>query len=274
MWMIYVRIQIFIICIKERHKMDAEKELQQLRNRFRDLADKSFKQNVYTFSGFLSLGEQDVFWQMEKELKYVPYKLWGGMEHTDRKMLRFGSEEDLGYEEEYPIVCIYIRPLLAKFSNVFSHRDFLGALMNLGIERSTLGDILAGEKEGYLFCQDSIAEYICSNLDKIKHTNVKCQIVEEWKQIQLEEPLNCEVTVSSQRIDAVTAKIYNKSRNDILLLCKARRIYVNGRLCENNSRLLKQGETVNVRGFGKFIYQGICHETKKGKLCVRAAVYR
>lgn len=254
--------------------MDSEKELQQFKNRFRDLAEKSYQENVYTFSNFLGLSEQDTFWQMEKELIYADYKLWGGAEGADRKIVRFGSKEEFGYEEAYPITCIHMKPLLAKFADKFSHRDFLGALMNLGIDRSTIGDIQVGEKEGYLFCLNSIAEYICENLDKVKHTNIKCEIVEDVGDIQNEEPNIEEVLVSSERMDGVVAKVYNVSRNESLELFQGKKVYVNGRLNENNSRLLKTGEVVNVRGFGKFIYNGIKYETKKGKFCIQIQIFR
>jgi len=254
--------------------LEKEKEIQQLKNRFRDLAEKSFQQNMFTFTGFLGLSEQDTFWQLESELRYVGYTFCGGSEDADRKMLRFGNEAELGYEVPFPIVCVHIRPLLAKFADKLSHRDFLGALMNLGIERSTLGDIKVGDKEAYLFCQDTIAEFICENLQQIKHTNVKCELTENYAQIPQEEPERKVIQVSSVRVDAVIAKTYNKSRGDCLELFRTGKVFINGRLCENNSRTLKSGEIINVRGFGKFIYGGEPRETRKGKLCVEVAVYQ
>ena len=254
--------------------MTNDKELQQLKNRFRDLGDKSFSQNIYTFSSFLGLSEQDVFWSMEGELRHVPFQLWGGSDNTDRQIVRFGSKEELGYEQPYPIVCVHMKPLLEKFSDDFSHRDFLGALMNLGIERSTIGDIKVGKREGYLFCMDSIAEFICENLTQVKHTHVRCEVVLEWDELPDDIPQPQEVLVSSERIDGCVAKVYNKSRNEVLNLFRAGKVYVNGKLCESNSRMLKKDDVVNVRGFGKFIYNGIKYETKKGKLSVQVSVYR
>ncbi len=138
--------------------MESIKEMQQVKSRLKDLAERSYRQNVYSFSGFLSLAEQDQFWSVEKELPYCKGKLWGGYEQAERKVARFGSAEELGYEEDYPIACVHIWPLQAKFADALSHRDFLGALMNLGIERSTLGDIRVGEKEAYLYCLSGMAE--------------------------------------------------------------------------------------------------------------------
>lgn len=253
---------------------DNEKEIQQLKNRFRDLADKAFQQGIFTFTGFLGLSEQDVFWREEPKLRYAGYCLNGGCEAADRVVIRFGSPEEMGYEIPFPIVCVHIQPPAKKFAEELSHRDFLGALMNLGIERSTIGDIKVGEKQAYLFCLDSIAEFICGNLEQVKHTKVKCIVTENYENIPQEEPLQMSIQVQSLRVDAVLAKLYNMSREKSLELFRAGRVYVNGRLCENNSRQLKSGETVNARGYGKFTLTGEPRETRKGKLSVEAAVYR
>ncbi len=253
---------------------DREKELQQLKNRFRDLADKAYEQGIFTFTGFLGLGEQDVFWKEESKLGYAGYSLSGGCENADRVILRFGRPEELGYEIPFPIVCICIRPAAPKFADQLTHRDFLGALMNLGIERSTIGDIKVGDTEAYLFCVDSMAEFICDNLEQVKHTPVKCTVTEEIREIPREKPVSVNIQVQSLRADAVLAKVYNLSREKSLELFRTGKVYVDGRLCENNSRQLKMGETMNARGYGKFILTGEPRETRKGRLSVEAAVYR
>lgn len=81
------------------------------------------------------------------------------------------------------------------------------------------------------------------------------------------------IQVASPRIDAVIAKVYQQSRGDCLELFRTGKVFVNGRLCENNARQLKPGETINARGYGKFIFQKILGETKKGKWNVEVAVY-
>ena len=55
-------------------KNSDEKEIQQLKNRVRDLAEKSFRQGIFTFTGFLGLSEQDVFWQEEDGIVVLDYK--------------------------------------------------------------------------------------------------------------------------------------------------------------------------------------------------------
>ena len=115
------------------------------RKRLEELANRSYANQQYLFTGFLSAAELDIYYQMEHELSYAPAVLFGGTNDCERLMLRFGSEALCGYEELFPIACVAIVPLLEKFGEVLSHRDYLGALMNLGIERSTLEDELSAE---------------------------------------------------------------------------------------------------------------------------------
>ena len=251
-----------------------DKEIQQLKKRLRDLAERSYAQGIFTFSNFLSLSEQEVFWQEEAGLRYAGTCLNGGYGSAERVVVRFGSGEELGDEVPFPIVCVHIRPRAEKFAEQLSHRDFLGALMNLGIDRSTLGDIKAGEKQACLFCLDSIAEFICENLVQVRHTYVTCAITEDISFLPQEEPELVNVQVQSLRADAVLARVYNMSREQSLELFRTGRVYVNGRNCENNSRQLGSGDTVNARGYGKFTLTGELRETRKGKLSVEAAVYR
>ncbi len=249
-------------------------EEQQLRKRFYDLAERSYARDLFTFTGFLGLGDQDVFWQEEPKLKYAGYALYGGCEGADRVMVRFGSSGKLGYEVPFPIVCIHIVPLSSKFADDLNHRDFLGALMSLGIDRSTLGDIRAGEKQAYLFCQDTVADFICENLNKVRHTSVRCTVEEDIGDLAAEEPERISIQVQSVRADAVLARAYNLSREKSLELFRAGKVFVNGRACENNARSLKAGDVLNARGYGKLRLEEGSKETRKGKLAIEVAVYR
>lgn len=239
-----------------------------LKKRFRELAQKCYQNNQYTFTGFLSLADMACFYEMERELSYVPHKVWGGSELCERVMLRFGSEEALGYEEEFPIACIQVKPLMAKFADELSHRDFLGALMNLGIERSTLGDIFIEDNTAYLFCAANMAEYIMENLGKVKHTSVLCKEAEQIPSFEDKERQEIRIQVSSERADAVVSKVYRLSRSEAIEFFRQKKVFVNGRQCENNSQPLKCGDIVSVRGCGRFEYSGTQNVSKKGKLNV------
>ncbi len=251
-----------------------DKEVTQFKSRLRELARRSYEQNMFVFTPMLGFSEQTVFAELEEELRYAGYTMFGGHDNAERVMVRFGKSEELGYEEAFPIVLIHMKPLLQKFSDQFSHRDFLGALMNLGISRDLLGDILVGDRQGFLFCQNTIAEFICSELTQVKHTHISCSIASELSEYEEKPPKEEEILVASERLDGLVAQIYHLSRSQSLTLFRDKKVFVNGRLTENNSRSCKVGEVINVRGFGKFIYDGIGYTTKKGKQRVKIRVYR
>lgn len=264
-----------------------DKELIQLKNRLFELAEKSYNRGIYTYTPFLGLSQQQVFHAAKRELAYAGYAMEGGSPVCERKMIRFGNPENLGYEEDYPIAAIRIQPVMPKFADALTHRDFLGAVMNLGIERSTIGDIFVQAPDGpdgvrtpektgqygILFCQESIVPYLLENLRQVKHTSVECRLPEREIVLQSAEPEKITVTVSSARIDSVIAKLYHISRSQSLALFEAGKIYVNGIAAENNSYPLKKEDAVTVRGYGKFIYYGLTGETKKGKERVSVGVF-
>lgn len=220
---------------------------------------------MYTFSEFLSLSDAAVYYSIEAELRYVDATLFGGNDICERKILRFGSEEQLGYTEEFPISVICIKPLIAKFSDDLTHRDILGSLMNLGIERSVLGDIFVEDNIAYVFCLSSIADYLCDNLSRVKHTSVICTIVENIPKLKKAEMKEKVIQIQSERIDGVIAKTLNMSRSQCAVLFTDRKVFVNGRLNENSSYNLKVDDVITVRGYGRFIYKGVNGTSKKGK---------
>ncbi len=245
-----------------------------IKNRFLELANRAYSQNTYTFTDFLGVTSQNIFWRMENELSFIGTTVFGGTDECDRVMVRFGDKDSLGYEENFPIACIKIESVLKKFADEFSHRDFLGAFMNLGVERNLLGDIYILNNVGYLFCHNKIAEYIMDNLDRVKHTCVKCTRVNDFLRFHKDEGNVLEFTVTSDRIDVVIVGAYHISRKECLECFEQGIVYVNGRLCTSNAKCLKVGDVVNVRGRGKFCYEGIIYTTKKDKYHIKIQIYR
>ena len=254
--------------------MADDKELQLLQKRMLELAERSYNNNIYTFTPFLGLSEQQAFYEVQRDVAYAGYGMEGGSPLCERKMIRFGSPEALGYEEAYPIQCLKIQPLTPKFAEHLTHRDFLGAIMNLGIERSTVGDIFVEDKEAVVFCQDSIADYLTENLEQVRRTRVECVVSEVTEQLREPATEQVSLSVSSARIDTVVSKLYNIARSQSLELFRVGRVFVNGRVTENNSYVLKNGDSVTARGFGRFIYTGEQGETRKGKVRIGVEVYR
>jgi len=242
-------------------------------NRIMDLAKASFNQSRYTFSTFLTVDEQMLIDQAASDFKFVSYELFGGNECCERQLIRFGSEDTLGYSEDYPIVILCIEPLMDKYAEELNHRDYLGALMNLGINRNVIGDIIVKGKKAYVFCLDSISDYIISEITRIRHTSVNIKKL-TGDIPELERKLeDMEVLVSSPRIDAIASSLTKLSRSKVLELFRAKKVLLNNRVCENNSVTLKTGNSFSIRGFGKYIYEGEGGHTRKDRVYVKLKKY-
>ncbi|NLP34266.1 MAG: RNA-binding protein [Clostridiales bacterium] len=255
--------------------MNTNKEEQILRRHLKDLANTSYYRGICVFSDFLNLNEQNIFLSMKNELPAVPYYLYGGYSNAERKMICFCGDERISKQEEvtFPITCIQIKPRNKKFSDNLTHRDFLGAVLNLGIDRSKVGDILIEENKGYLLCIPSISSFITDNLIKIKHTMVDTSIIDQ-NDFHYEPKLK-EITgtVSSIRLDSILSIAFRRSRSSLSGLIEGGKVYVNSKEVLSNSYELKENDVISVRGYGKFIYAGTSYKTKKGRYSIKVLLY-
>ncbi len=237
-----------------------------LRRRAAELAQRAYG-GCWTSTEFLSAAEQSLLMECQRSLP-APFTFEGGHPASERRIAMFGSEDLCGYVAEPPICCLCIAPKNAKFADKLEHRDFLGALLNLGIRREVLGDIFVREEGAYLFCLDSISQYIIDSLERVKHTAVVCRMVENAPETLRVETEELEFNVPSERIDAVICAVYKLSRTQCQQLFDAQRVFVNSRMTEHSSRPLKEGDVVSVRRCGRFTYLGARRETKKGRMYV------
>ena len=241
-----------------------------LRRRFAELGQRAYN-GIWSSTEFLSIAEQSVLMACARDIP-SPFTLEGGHPSCERRIAMFGSEEFCGYQAVPPIACVRIAPKNAKFADKLEHRDFLGALINLGIRREVLGDIFVREDCAYLFCMDSIAPYISDSLERVKHTTVICSIMESTPEDLSVATKRMDINVPSERVDAVVCAVYKLSRTQSQQLFAAQRVFINSRVTESSSKALREGDVVSVRGFGRFTYHGAQRETKKGRLYVTVEV--
>ncbi|MCD7796962.1 MAG: hypothetical protein LUG95_04990 [Clostridiales bacterium] len=105
------------------------------------------------------------------------------------------------------------------------------------------------------FCLDKIGDYIIDNLKKVKHTSVSVKLADSLPE-KLGTPLPEKVYIlASLRLDVAVSAVYNLSRKQTSQLLAGERIFVNSRQVSNASYILKDGDTVSVRGSGRFVFQ-------------------
>lgn len=255
--------------------MNQDKEEQIFRRRLLDQARMADMRGICIFSDFLNLNEQNIFQSLKQELPRIKYFAYGGFQDAERKILCFCGNDAIASQEEidFPITCIKIIPINQKFSDSLSHRDFLGAVLNLGIDRSKLGDILINENEGYLFCVNGISDYIADQLVKVKHTMVSTQIIAPQDFDYRPKLKEITGTVASVRLDSILSVAFHSSRSSLTGLIEGGKVSVGGKIILSNSYILKENDVVSVRGMGKFIFVGTSYQTKKGRYSVKVLLY-
>ncbi len=245
------------------------KEKALLVKRLSELAERSYSKGIYTFTDFLSLSEQSAANEVMRELSYASPAFFGGTDFSERRILRFGDGDSMGYEEPYPISVIAVRPVAGDFARELNHRDFLGSILNLGVERSVLGDIAVDREKntGYVFCLETMAEFLSENLIKVKNEKVACEIIDLSSLPEGIEPKTEEKTLSvaSPRLDGVIAAAFNLSRSDAQEAVRTGVVFVNQTECQNTSLSLKEGDLVSMRGKGRFIYRGVNYVSRRGR---------
>jgi RNA-binding protein YlmH len=226
-----------------------------LKKRLVELSKIAYNRNIPVFSDFLNLNELNIFYSVTKELYSSGFKVYGGYETAERQMVAFIPDafcyDIIGL---YPITVVKIVPLSKKYSDKLTHRDFLGAIVNLGIDRSKVGDILVKDNEGYIFCNEKLVEFLIEQVTRIKHTSVMAMATKLGEFHYEPEFMMLKGSIATSRIDSVLTVCFAKSRSEAVEYIMSKKVFINGRLIEANSETLKNNDIISVRGIGKFIF--------------------
>ncbi len=238
-----------------------------------ETADAAYQKGIVSFTDFLDLYEIHRMHSVNWREHGVSLCLSGGYEAAERQMAAF-LPDALSYEWEFPFSCVKVFAAAPKFAGEMTHRDYLGAVLGLGIDRRVLGDILVGEKQAFIFCKNTMVSYLQKELTSVGKTAVHACICENPQEIPA--PAEEEITgsVASLRLDAVIALAFRSSRSSMLPLIQEGRVFVNGRLAASNGTAVEAGDIISVRGHGKFRFDDLISKTKKGRCMVRLYRYR
>lgn len=190
--------------------------------------------------------------------------LFGGYDGAERRMAAFS---DGAPEEPFPIAALLMR-WNSKFADA-AHRDLLGAVMGLGLERDATGDICLGNQPGaaYLFCTQEVAGYILANLESAGRASLKLSYAGE---LDIAPPAgtSLRVTVQTLRLDAVLAAGCKLSRAEAQKLISAGLVKVNHIPEIRGDIRLDAGDLISARGYGRLRIDEIQGETRRGRLGV------
>lgn len=229
-----------------------------------DQAIFAMKRRQPAFTDFMDRAKCIRFQERLRGIRGLEVTLFGGTEDCERQMMGFSAEAPA--ETEFPIRIIKIRRKSKKFGQAdLSHRDYLGSILGLGIDRSKVGDILVAEDSAVCFVAEEIAPYITAVLEQVSKTAVIAEETEGAEAIPQRQTETKRLTVASLRLDAVAGEAFHLARGKVQTLIGAEKAQVNWNIVTNTSHQLKEGDMVSLRGFGRFRVKTIGGKTKKDR---------
>ena len=156
-----------------------------------------------------------------------------------------------------------------------SHRDFMGGILSLGVDRAVIGDIaVLSESEALVFAAERIAPFLESELTRIGRDAVICTRLETDPSFEIPRRFEeIPVTVASLRVDGVVKALTGKSREDAAAMVRQGLAELNYRECAEVAKEVAEGDVLSVRGFGKFIIGETAGSTRSGRLRVVCRKY-
>ena len=218
--------------------------------------------NIPANSCFLSPREQEMVQYLFGDQEGLSF--FGGYPDAERRMLVYLPDYMDGFD-------FALRCLRAEFyaQDTLTHRDFLGALMGLGIGRETVGDICVDAGCCDFFVADEIAPFLLENMTSAGRVRLKVrEIPLEEAHIPHPETTQIRDTVASLRLDSILSSGFRISRSAAAQYIQAGKAALDGLPCEKPDKLLEEGQRVSVRGLGKIQLTTVNGLTKKGRISV------
>ncbi len=231
-----------------------------------DLAEQALKSQKFRLTDFLDPFGQEIAETIAANYPGLAVDFDGGYPGAERCRAVF-KDKTFGGTPGFEIAVVR-----AQWNGQFvrlGHRDVLGALMGLGIERGKLGDILATQESARLLCDAKIAPFLIEHLTQIGAASVQCS-EDDLAAIAPKEERAKEIraTVASLRVDSIAAAGFGFSRSRAAADIKAEKLKLNWQSVRSASQLVKEGDVLSMRGRGRLEVEEVRGQTKKGRTSV------
>ena len=242
-----------------------------LLRRAEDLQRRCEKNGVLTATHFLTPAER---FQLERWAKKQPgcrLVFSGGHPDCERTVGFFLpdwlDEEWLPLDEQ---ICAL--ELSAPFGNP-RHRDYLGALLGMGIGRERLGDIWVKDGSAVVFCLPGVEKHLLS-IDKVGRDAVRARPLTLTEVTPPERKVKKKsFSVQSLRLDAVAGGLFDLSRSEAARQVEAGTVSLNYEICDKCDAPVREGDILSLRGKGKGRIIGLGGTSRKGRQFVEGEIY-
>lgn len=235
----------------------------------------SQERGLLGLSSFFTPEEQAEAAVLLSRLPPCRWCFFGGFEEAERKVCVFlpdwWEESQLYEEEDSPLCAVDVSvPPMADLG----HRDYLGALMGLGISREKFGDILPSEQGAKLILLRELLPVVESQWESVGRYPISLQRVPFSELVTPERQIKkVQDTVASLRLDSVVASGFSLSRSRAVELIAAGRVFRNHRLCDKQNQEVEEGDVFSCRGMGKFVLSRVGGRSRKGRILIELDRY-
>lgn len=233
-----------------------------------DLLHAAAHRHQTRFTGFLDLRQAAIARQLASQWEFG-ILLYGGYPDAERVMFGAFAPYESPQIEAFEIVSVTVS---FREQDAIGHRDLLGALLNLGLARETVGDILVEKGRAVCFLTPPAANLALDELQKVGRSGVRWSrgVSGELPQKQF---WGLQINIPSLRLDCTVAAILKLSREKAQTLVRGQQVFVNGAATQENSLQIAPGDVLSVRGHGKFVVDEILRTTKKERLVLQCRKY-
>lgn len=229
--------------------------------------------NKIEYTNFLDMYQLGLVKSFLNKIQIFNYIFYGGYESAERKVLIIYPENytDKMIEKNYNKIVKVVRiNLPLDLQGKYSHRDYLGGIIKLGIVREKIGDILVNKTGADIIIINDAETFLLQNLNSLTRFNMSNITSEDIKDLQIIESKKerLKIIVASLRLDNFVAELARCSRNKAIEIINTERVFVNYQNEIKKTKQIKQGDVITIRGKGRFSIKEMIGNTRNGRYIV------
>ena len=215
-----------------------------------DIKERVEEQYFSQITSFLNPHQQDIVSSLIGKHQGVSVMFDGGFDNAEMKRaIIYPSGFEISHED-FEIAVLSVR-YPGKFVNI-SHRDVLGALMNLGLKRELYGDIIINEDYAYFACVSLIKE--------------RLERKQDYKIVQM--------SVASFRLDLIISEAFRISRSEASKFINGNFVKVNYKEVVQTNYLCHNMDIISLRRYGRIKLIDLNKINRKQKHVIEVWFYK
>lgn len=261
------------------NKYDSEDE-RLLISKMLDKIELTQKRNTVENTDFLDMHQRGILEKVLKGMAYKNYVFYGGYENSERTMLILYPEKlETVFENkyfDYNHIMQVIRIILpSEIRGKYTHRDYLGAVVKVGVKREKVGDILVSLDGADIIVSQEITSYLDTSLRELTRFSKSEFEIHKIEELNIMPPKTelINIIIPSMRMDSIVSELIKTSRSKVLEIINSERVFINNEVVTKNAKMLKDNDIITVRGKGRFKIKGTINTTKKGNLVLEVEKY-